>query len=326
MHPFTDNPPESIAELGEHALLGKFRQWLGDVSPPSPHGMGDDTAVLPPGANHFNLITTDTLVYQSHFNDKASPQQAGGKLLKRNISDIAAMGGTPHSAVIGLFLPPNLRLDWLRDFYRGIRDEAIKYNVNIVGGDLCETDGFLGSQLTLLGAAARPLKRDDAEKGDFIYVSGSLGGSSLGKHLDFTPRLVEGRWLADQTIVHSMIDVTDGLMKDLPALIQPGCAAGLQIDSLPISEAALQLSAISALSPQQHALSDGEDFELLFTVSEKIDPEQFIKEWHEHFDLPLTHIGQMIDDSKHNGLPRIINLTTGEACISPSGYEHFKKT
>lgn len=93
MHPFTKNPSESIARLGERKLLEKIRLWLGETSPHAPHGMGDDTAILPIEPDQFNLITTDTLAYKCHFNDAVKPEQAGAKLVKRNLSDIAAMGG-----------------------------------------------------------------------------------------------------------------------------------------------------------------------------------------------------------------------------------------
>ena len=234
------------------------------------------------------------------------------------------MGGTPSSAVISLFLPPTLRLDWLCAFYTGVRDESNKSGIKIVGGDLCETDAFLGGQLTLLGNVRHPIKRTGAESGDLIYVSGTLGGSSLGKHIDFTPRLTEGKWLADQTSVHSMIDITDGLMKDLPALIPPGYAAGLSIKSLPLSQAAQALSAKSSQTAEQHALSDGEDYELLFTLSNKMDPQLFNEKWSGRFNIPITRIGEIIEDFNHKGPPRIINLESGHELDEPGGYEHFK--
>lgn len=326
MHPFTENLTESIATMGERMLLEKIRQWLGDTSPPPPHGMGDDTAVLPSEANQFNLITTDTLAYKCHFDDSVSPQQAGAKLIKRNLSDIAAMGGVPSSAVISLFLPRTLRLDWLSAFYAGICAESNKFKIKIVGGDICETDSFLGSQLTLWGNAGRPITRTGAVKGDFIYVSGTLGGSRLGKHLDFIPRLAEGKWLAGQTSVHSMIDITDGLMKDLPTLIPLTCAAGLNIEFLPISEAAGALSTESNQLAKQHALNDGEDYELLFTLSENVEPQSFQKLWLEKFKIPITRIGTIIDDSVHHGPQRIINMKTGQELDEPGGYEHFRAT
>ncbi len=324
MHPFTKNSSESIAQLGERKLLENIRLWLGETSPPAPHGMGDDTAILPIEADQFNLITTDTLAYKCHFNDTVEPGQAGAKLVKRNLSDIAAMGGTPSSAVISLFLPSTLRLDWLSAFYAGVREESINSNIKIVGGDLCETEDFLGGQLTLWGNARRPVTRTGAESGDIIYVSGTLGGSSRGKHLDFTPRLAEGKWLAEQPGVHSMIDITDGLMKDLPDLIPPTCAAGLSIKSLPISEAAQTLSAEDDQSAAQHALNDGEDYELLFTLSNTCDSELFHKKWSERFEIPITRIGEMMEDLNQNRPRRIINLDTGHELEGLRGYEHFR--
>jgi len=324
MHPFTKISSESIAQIGERKLLEKIRLWLGETAPPAPHGMGDDTAVLPFEVDPFNLITTDTLAYKCHFDDTVSPQQAGAKLIKRNLSDIAAMGGTPSSAVISLFLPPTLRLDWLSAFYTGVRDESINSNIKIVGGDLCETKDFLGAQLTLWGNAHRPITRTGAESGDFIYVSGTLGGSRCGKHVDFSPRMAEGKWLAEQSNVHSMIDITDGLMKDLPTLIPPACVAALSIKSLPISEAAKTLSAEDDKIAAHHALNDGEDYELLFTLSNKCDSDLFHKKWSERFEIPLTRIGEMMENINQNRPLRIINLDTGHELEERGGYEHFR--
>lgn len=326
MYPFTQISSESIAQIGERRLLEKIRLWLGKTSPETPYGMGDDAAVLPFEVDQYNLITTDSLAYKYHFDDMISPQQAGAKLIKRNLSDIAAMGGTPSTAVINLFLPTNLSLDWLEAFYFGIRDESANSNIKIVGGDLCESENFLGAQLTLLGNAHRPMTREGAKNGDIIYVSGNLGGSRCGKHVDFIPRLAEGQWLAEQEYVHSMIDITDGLLCDLPNLIPPVCVAGLNIKSLPISNDAYVISKEDSKSATYHALNDGEDYELLFTLSNKCDPELFQKKWNDQFEISLTRIGKMIEDLDQNNHPqRIIDLDNGHELDKTGGYEHLRR-
>ncbi len=325
MHPFTDNTADLIGHLGEKQLLQNIRQWLGSSAPPSPLGMGDDCAVLPGEKRHCRLATVDALVYNRHFDDSTHPREAGTKLLKRNLSDIAAMGGFPQYALVGLMLPASLRLEWLREFTFGLRDEAERWQVALVGGDLCETKTTLGGHLTLLGYAERALLRQGGQAGDSILVTGDLGGSLLGKHLAFQPRLREGQWLAARNEVNSMIDVTDGLLKDLPELIPPGCAAGIDPEKLPITEAARQCALSSGKSALHHALGDGEDYELLFTIEAGTDLDNFIREWREHFNTPLKSIGRLTTKSREEPEGEIIDLQNGKALGLAGGYEHFRK-
>ncbi len=326
MHPFTNIPADAVGNVGEKKLLHKINEWLGPTSPPAPLGMGDDCAVLPASGGRCQLATVDALVYKQHFDDSAHPKAAGAKLLKRNLSDIAAMGGSPQFALLGLMLPSTLRLDWLKAFTCGLREEAEKWGVALVGGDLCETKTSLGGHLTLLGSAERAVLRQGGQKGDHILITGELGGSLLGNHLTFQPRLREGQWLATRTEVHSMIDVTDGLLKDLPALVPPGCAAGIFPETLPVSAAARQLALKSGKTPEHHALGDGEDYELLFTLSIETDLEYFIGQWGKQFKTPLTCIGKLVAKSSENLEGKIIDLKTGNAVELEGGYEHFGKT
>ena len=321
MHPFTDNAGRTVGAIGESALLREIKDWLGAVTPPPPQGMGDDCAVLPSEAGDFNLVTVDALFYGRHFDDSMHPRDAGAKLLKRNLSDIAAMGGKPHCAVLGLTMPARLKLDWLRSFYDGLRETAEAYHVTILGGDVCESENALGGHLMLLGHAHRPLTRTGARTDDAILVTGMLGGSALGKHYNFTPRIVEGLWLAEQPEVNSMIDLTDGLMKDLPALAPPDCSAALDLEALPVSAAAIELA--TDLTAEAHALSDGEDYELLFTLDAGTNPDIFIKKWKENFDTELTVIGKMVGAGETAEPGRIIDATTGEPMAMGKGYEHF---
>ena len=326
MHPFTDILADSVGHAGEKKLLRKIRQWLGPIASPQPLGMGDDCAVLPASKGGCQLATVDALVYKKHFDDSAHPGEAGAKLLKRNLSDIAAMGGQPDYALLGLMLPASLRLDWLREFTFGLRDEAVKWHVALVGGDLCETKTTLGGHLTLLGSAERAVLRQGGKEGDFILVTGELGGSRLGKHLSFQPRLREGQWLAGRKEVSSMIDVTDGLLKDLPELIPPGCAAGIDLKNLPISEAAHQMALTSGKTPQHHALGDGEDYELLFTVGSETSLNHFIGEWVKQFKTPLSKIGRLMAKAVEGPEGEIIDGQTGQAIGLAGGYEHFSKS
>lgn len=323
MHPFTHQPDLAVTSLGEVALLQQIQCWLGPANPPSPVGMGDDCAVLPPSPS-AKLFASDSLVYLRHFDDSVAAADAGAKLLKRNLSDLAAMGGSPVSAVVASFLPPSLSLAWLEAFTRGLAECALQWRCPIVGGDLTETQDFLGFNLTILGHTPnKPLLRQGAQAGDRLYVTGALGGTLASHHLTFTPRIPEGRFLAQTGGVTALIDITDGLAKDLPALLPPGTQARLRVDQLPIRPTAHAAAQISGLSPTEHALRDGEDYELLFALRLSGEAAKaFERSWRQTLATPLTcigHIGERQADE-----PIIAAADTGTNLLSHSGYEHFR--
>lgn len=323
VHPFTKSHAESIASLGEVALLRNIRAWLGKAAPPPPYGMGDDCAVLPATATSYsNLFAVDALVYGRHFDDSVPPESAGAKLLKRNLSDIAAMGGIPRHAVVSLMLSPDTSIKWLAAFTQGMAACAEQYGVTLVGGDLTETPGFLGGSLSILGFAERPVARTTASVGDWIAVTGALGGSIFRKHHAFTPRMAEGHWLAQQPDVTAMIDVTDGLAKDLPTLLPADSAAAIDRAKVPISEVALTCAQKSGNSAESHAWCDGEDYELLFTISGSAPAETFLTKWQAHFSTPLSIIGRI--STQKNGPHTVLDATTGEPFLPTAGYEHFR--
>ena len=297
MNLFTANRPRSVASRGEQRLIGEIRRWLGSVSPRSPFGIGDDCAVLPV-SKRTQLVTTDPVLYGQHFDDRVPPRAVGAKLLKRNLSDIAAMGGRPVAAVISLALAPETSLAWLREFYRGLADCARRYRVEVVGGDLTQGPaGFFGAFLTLHGEATdrRIVARTGAKKGDSIFVTGSLGGSLRGHHYLFTPRLAEGAWLARRPEVRAMMDVSDGLAKDLGALTPAGLTPALCATAIPISTAAKHRARLTRKSPLAHALSDGEDYELLVVVRARADKLRFERDWRKRFPgVKLSHIGAFV--------------------------------
>lgn len=299
MNPFAKSHRASVAALGERKLIASIRSWLGAATPPSPFGIGDDCAVVPTrGATEW-LVTTDPVVFGRHFDASLSPAAVAAKLLKRNLSDIASMGGTPRSAVISLALPQLTSLAWLRGFYRALGKLAQQHGVAIAGGDITESDATLGAFLTLIGAAGpRVLTRQGARSGDWIYVTGQLGGSILGHHWQFTPRLAEGRWLASRKEVRSLMDVSDGLAKDLVDLTPKDCRPALCAEAVPVSRAAQKLSRRTKRAPLEHALSDGEDFELVFTVDAKADRAAFEAAWRKQFSTRLTCLGRFFRSSE----------------------------
>jgi len=295
MSPFTKNTFDSVASLGEERLIAAIRRWLGPASPPAPYGIGDDCAVLAPSIQQ-QAITVDPVIYGRHFDDQVPPRAVGAKLLKRNLSDLAAMGARPTAAVIALTLDPRVSLSWLEKFYRGLAACAREYRVPIVGGDIAQADGVVAASLTLLGQAAGPrmLLRTGAKIGDWIYVSGKLGGSIAGHHFDFEPRLAEGAWLAAQAETRAMIDLSDGLAKDLPAITPAGAEPSITASNVPVSRDASRLAKKSRRTPLTHALSDGEDYELLFVVGKSADRVAFERAWHRRFKTPLACLGRFV--------------------------------
>ena len=285
MTPFTTNLSQAVSAYGERRLITEIRRWLGPASPPAPFGIGDDCAVLPASPGQ-QLITVDPVIFGRHFDASVPPRAVGAKLLKRNLSDLAAMGGRPTAAVLALTLDRRVSRRWLEEFYRGLADSARRYRVPIVGGDIAQADGVIAASLTLLGSAAGPrvLTRTGARIGDWIYVTGSLGGSlTTGRHFRFSPRLAEGAWLARQPEVRAMMDLSDGLAKDLHALTPPGAVPALEAEQLP------KHRGVSVKA----ALTDGEDYELLFALKQSADRSAFARAWHRRFPLVrVTNIGR----------------------------------
>jgi thiamine-monophosphate kinase len=309
VHPFTDQPRESVAALGEEKLIAAIRRWLGAASPRAPFGIGDDCAVLPPSRGR-QLLTVDPVIYGRHFDATVPPRDVGAKLLRRNLSDLAAMGGRPTAAVLALTLDARVSRAWLEGFYRGLAADARRHRVPVVGGDIAQAQGVLGASLTLLGEAAAPrvLTRTGARIGDWIYVTGVLGGSvASGHHFKFSPRLAEGAWLARRADVRAMMDVSDGLAKDLHALTPRGAEPALEADALPRRAGA----------DVRAALTDGEDYELVFVVSARADRTRFERAWARAFPrLRLSCIGRFV---RAGARP-----AGALALASFHGYEHLR--
>ncbi|MBC7368129.1 MAG: thiamine-monophosphate kinase [Undibacterium sp.] len=309
MNPFAKKIADSVADLGEEKLIAAIRRWLGNASPRAPFGIGDDCAVLPPSRGP-QLITVDPVIYGRHFDASIPPRAVGAKLLKRNLSDLAAMGGRPTAAVLALTLDSRTDLAWLERFYRGLAACARRYRVPIVGGDIAQADGILAASLTLLGTATGPrvVTRTGARLGDSIYVTGALGRSlPSGHHFKFSPRLAEGAWLARQPAVRAMMDVSDGLAKDLHALTPRGATPALDAATLPLRRDA----------DLRAALTDGEDYELVFALSARADDTAFIRVWSRAF--PRTRLTRIGHFARAGAMPpTALNLGTF------SGYEHLR--
>jgi len=225
---------------------------------------GDDAAVVRLGRERV-LFKTDSVIDGVHFDSRrARPEEIGHKAIARCLSDIAAMGGVPTFAVAAMMVPRGAPDAWIKRVMIGMERTASAFDTAIVGGDLKAHRGKLSIAIALLGRLeGPPILRSGARAGDAIAVTGPLGGSILGKHLRFTPRVREAQALRKRYTIHAMIDLSDGLATDLAHLCEEsGVGALIDEASLPIAAAAKRLGG-NAL---RHALTDGEDYELLFTL------------------------------------------------------------
>lgn len=287
-------------------------------------GAGDDCAVLDVGLpDRWLLFKTDAVVEGVHFDATARPEQIGHKALARCLSDIAAMAGEPASALITLALPPAFEVARIEGVYAGLNALARRHGVAIVGGETTTNPDRLLLSIALLGfvGKGRALLRRGAQPDDALFVTGELGGSLAGKHLEFEPRLAEARWLADGFPVHAMIDLSDGLASDLRHLLTAGqVGAELQAGAIPISPAARRRARErpGARPPLAAALADGEDFELLFAVP-KGQAVRLLDAWKARFpQVRLSCIGRVTAEP---GLR--LRDRGGVRALDLHGYAHF---
>ena len=256
-------------------------------------GVGDDCAVIKKDEHHHTLLKTDTIVEHIHFTPDEKPERVGWKAAARVVSDFAAMGGEPEALMVTIILPPDTETEWVLKLYKGIKSVAQKFHCSIVGGETSSTQ--LGSPKVISISGTGKVKpenltlRSGGNATDLIYVTGTLGGSIKGKHLDFTPRVVEAKWLAEHFKPTAMMDISDGIAKDLPRLAsQSNCGFEVFRSSVPISHNC----------SLDESLTDGEDYELLFTISE-INKVELETTWAKQFnDLKLTNIGRLTEDQQ----------------------------
>ena len=287
-------------------------------------GVGDDCAVLDVGLpDRWLLFKTDAVVEGVHFTLSANPEQIGHKALARALSDIAAMAGTPTHALITLALPEKFDVAFVEGIYRGMNSLAARRSVSIVGGETTTNPDRILLSIALLGWVAKDkcVRRVGAKVGDAIFVTGELGGSLAGKHLEFEPRLDEARWLARNFSIHSMMDLSDGLAGDLRHILKAsGVGADLLATAIPISHTA-KLSArekSAAKPPLLAALTDGEDFELLFTVA-SADAVLLLDAWKKEFPkLKLSCVGKI---TSLTGVT--LRDHRGARPLNVQGYTHF---
>lgn len=288
-----------------------FINWLRAQHSPSefvPVPQGDDLAVIkwPPG--DLLLVGVDQVLDGVHFDSGVHSARAiGRKVMNRNLSDCAAMACLPAAAVTTAALPRETGLEYAKELYLGLRDAADPFDCVIVGGDTASWNGRLILTVTILGRSAglTPLTRAGAKAGDGIYVTGPLGGSILGRHMTFQPRIALARTLAQTGRVTAMIDLSDGLARDLRHICcLSGVGAMIDAAQIPIHPDAITVSR-DGKSPLAHALTDGEDHELLLTGRL------------EGLDLPVTPIGKITADSQI-----LLNHDGHSGPLPEGGWEH----
>ncbi len=302
-----------IKDIGETALIERLKRNIGYGNSVI-KGIGDDAAVVKWTGNKYLLLTADMLIEGVHFTPrKATPYQIGWKALGRNISDIAAMGGVSRYALVCLAVNGRTPMRYIEEIYRGIRGLAKKFGVNIVGGDTSRSEMTMIS-VTVAGEVekANLTLRSGAKKGDMIMVTGSIGGSIKGHHLDFIPRQKEARAIVKDYDVTSMIDVSDGLLLDLGRVLDAsGVGARLYKAAVPVSTLADSF---------ESAVSEGEDYELLFTMSNDQAQRLLKKGPIGAGRTSVSAIGEIIDIK---GGYLLVDPMGREKKIKAKGYSHF---
>jgi thiamine-monophosphate kinase len=332
----------TVRDMGETGVI----EWIRKVAGTGPsayvkRGIGDDCAVLRPCEGTLLLATTDTMIEGIHFTaDTLSPEDLGWKAMAVNLSDIASMAGTPRCALLSLGLRRETEVRFVESFMKGFEALAKETGVALVGGDTVESPSATVVTLTLLGDCAEQelITRSGAKQGDHIWVTGPVGNAAAGLYLlsgkpavpaaDYPslvqahrrprPRLAMGRALGESGLVHAMIDLSDGIAKDLDHVCrESGTGALLTADTIPLSPEMVRLAAQTGQDPLAWALSGGEDYELLFTAS-PADDSRVIALAQKVAGVSVAKIGAIVQGDG-------IRIKKGDSVQSlpPGGYRHF---
>jgi thiamine-monophosphate kinase len=335
----------TIADLGEFGLISRLTTGL----PQSPHvllGVGDDAAVLAIKGEEILVATCDAQVENTHFRlSNIAPHDLGRRVLAVNLSDIAAMGATPRFALVSLLLPPSLDTTILDGLYAGLREEATKFDVAIVGGNIARNAEQLIIDITLLGTGYRNqlLQRNNAHAGDAVIITGNVGSAAAGllllehQHLASKitpeyqararaaqqtpiPRIEAGQWLARHNIITG-IDVSDGLVGDLLHICEASAVSMcIEADALPIQPEVISIAQLTGRDPLELALFGGEDYELLFTAPADRAP-ILVDALFTATGVTATIIGNV---AKGSGLTLIRNGTISP--LQAGGWDHLRSS
>jgi thiamine-monophosphate kinase len=334
----------TLEGLGEVDMIRLIQSM---VSAERPHhlvkGIGDDCAVLKTPEDRELLVTTDTLIEGVHFtNQTLSPALLGWKSLAVSVSDIAAMGGKPHTAFLAMSIQRSRPVDFVKAFMEGFRACAGDMGVALAGGDVTESQSSAVITVTVLGAclSENVVYRSGAGVGDDVWVTGPLGNAAGGlflllnrkvsEHPHYSPLIMAhqkpsppldvGMALGESGLVHAMIDISDGIAKDLGHICEEsGVGAMLVADALPTSEELERLTAEAGKEILGWALQGGEDYELLFTASPGSE-ERILSVTEEVSGRPAVKIGTII-----SGEGVWLETEKGREPLAPGGFVHFSK-
>jgi len=297
-----------LGVLGEDRLLNRILLHLPRVRDGKVFaGSADDCAIVEtPRGKKYLVLKTDCVVEGVHFTHGTKASDVGWKAMMRPLSDFAAASAVPQFALITLIVPQQTDVAWVQGLYRGLRRAANRFKVRIVGGETSNTRGPIAISVSVIGFVEkfRAVSRRGGRSGDDLFVTGRLGGALKRKHLKFNARIAESRWLTKAFSIHAMMDLSDGLGADLPRFARASKAGfDIQLENLPVTRGA----------SINNAISEGEDYELLFAVSPR-DRNSLERQWQRKFPrLPLTRIGSL------NRKSQIANRKL------PRGYVHFQQ-
>ena len=331
-----------LSEIGEFGLIEKIRGRKTAYDDDVVIGIGDDCAILRRGAI-LEALTTDCLVAGTHYeNGWLSMRDVGWKVLAVNVSDVAAVGGTPRHALVTLFLPDDVTTTDVDDLYDGMEECGAKYGVSIVGGDIVRIKGPFAVSVTLAGTCERDevVLRSGARNEDIVVVTGSLGDAALGmkclkdgvevgesgalydavkKFRRPEARFAESRAIVQELRPSSMIDVSDGLLSDVWHILESS-KVGIMLDAdlIPVSPGAIEFFKGGREEALSWALGSGEEYELLFTMAARMEAK--LPELSEKLGIKLTRIGKIVP--KSSGVK--MAGPEGEQDLKPGGFDHFK--
>ncbi|MDD5617742.1 MAG: thiamine-phosphate kinase [Candidatus Omnitrophica bacterium] len=304
------NINNKISELG---LIDYFGKIFKSRNPLVLKGIGDDAAAIKISKNKYLLSTCDMLIEGKHFRKSDNLYDVGYKSIACSLSDIAAMGGEPKFALLSLGIPKRLKLKGVSLLLKGIKKAANKFSVDIIGGDTNASDKLI-IDVSMLGFSdkKRLVLRSNAKVGDYIFVTGKLGGSIYARHLNFMPRVKEAKYLVSNFKLNSMIDISDGLALDLWRILKESNAGAVIFENLlPRHKHAKNIGEV---------LYMGEDFELLFTMEKAQGEKLLYKIRNDKIDFPLSFIGKIIKD---NARIYLANRSNQLSKLEPKGFLHF---
>lgn len=332
-------PGCTLEQLGEDRVIAFFTEPSSSVDPELLVPNGDDAAAFKTAPHMASVVTTDALVEEVHFSlHYSSPYQVGKKLVSVNLSDVASMGAKPRYVLLTLSFPKKTAVSVAEAIGAGIRAQARRFGVTIIGGNISASPGPIVLSATLIGES-RPehlVQRRGSSVGDGIYVTGQLGSAQAGlrilqskagnysevdepliqAQISPEPRVETGFALGQTGLIHSMCDVSDGFGQDLARLLSPeGLGASIEASALPITHELKDYCARSGSSAVDFALAGGEDYELVFTARPEHEPA--LMKACARADTALTRVGHVIDGTTWK------LISEGAERGFPKGFDHF---